>query len=87
MEMLGILRMFVSEYERTRKFDWGPTKLAGFLAKMFHDVRTDYLAGISKEVGNRKTVTVTVLKVDKFQGFYSFPSVGRKGIRRISNGE
>lgn len=49
IEMFSILRFFVSDYERFRKFDMGPTKLAGFLAKTFHDVRADYVATISKD--------------------------------------
>ncbi|CAL2038068.1 unnamed protein product [Caenorhabditis brenneri] len=48
-EMTSILRFFVSDYERFRKFDMGPTKLASFLAKTFHDVRADYVATISKD--------------------------------------
>ncbi|KAF1760754.1 hypothetical protein GCK72_009004 [Caenorhabditis remanei] len=48
-EMTAILRFFVSDYERFRKFDMGPTKLASFLAKTFHDVRADYVAEISKD--------------------------------------
>ncbi|UMM25378.1 hypothetical protein L5515_005229 [Caenorhabditis briggsae] len=48
-EMSEVLRLFVSDFERFRKFDMGPTKLASFLAKTFHDVRADYVAEISKD--------------------------------------
>ncbi|CAI2348939.1 unnamed protein product [Caenorhabditis sp. 36 PRJEB53466] len=48
-DIFPILRLFLSDYERLRKFDMGPTKLASFLAKTFHDVRAEYVANISKE--------------------------------------
>lgn len=48
-DMFVIIRFFVSDYERFRKFDMGPTKLASFMAKTFHDVRADYVSTISKD--------------------------------------